>query len=169
MIMKVLHHLSHTSWRSRIVIAAMIGLAMAGGAFRIGWGSPGTGVTGHTIAGPIVLDDIDLKGETDSYEIEMKVRGLSDAYVAHRKIAPGGHSGWHSHPGPVFVLVKSGTVTRYFPDPTRPPEVYPAGTGFVEELGEADLVANDGETDVEFIAVFLVPLGAPPRTEEPAP
>lgn len=168
--MNVSYQLSRRTWRSTLAVAAMLGLLLAGGtALRFAWATPGAGVSGHTIAGPIVLDEIDLKGESETHEVEIKVKGLSDAYVAYRKIAPGGHSGWHSHPGPVFVLVKAGTTTRYRADPTLPPEVYPAGTGFVEEPGDPDLVANEGDTDVELIAVFLVPLGAPPRIDEPAP
>lgn len=47
--------------------------------------------------------------------------------------APGGYSGWHTHPGPVFFTVTQGTLTVYEgDDPTCSPHVFIAGTGAVE-------------------------------------
>ena len=34
-------------------------------------------------------------------------------HVLQNAIAPGGSFGWHSHPGPSLVIVKSGTATFY--------------------------------------------------------
>jgi len=46
---------------------------------------------------------------------------------------PGGFSGWHTHPGPVFFTVHTGTLTVYEgDDPTCTPHVFTAGTGAVE-------------------------------------
>ena len=146
---------------------ALVACAVGVAALEVARATPPRGVTGHTIVGPVVLDEIDVKSETETHEVELKTRGLSDAYVAYRRIAPGGHTGWHSHPGPVFVLVQAGTATVYDTDFAK--AVYPAGTGFVEKPGHADIVVNEGDIDLEFIAVFLVPRGAAPRIEEPAP
>jgi quercetin dioxygenase-like cupin family protein len=41
----------------------------------------------------------------------IRTRGASDLYVLQNTIAPGGTFGWHSHPGPSLVIVKSGTAT----------------------------------------------------------
>jgi quercetin dioxygenase-like cupin family protein len=163
-------HLWRIGGRFTLVAGAVLGVVLAGViALRGAWATPPQGVTGSTIAGPVVLDEIDVKGESDTHEVEIKTRGLSDAYVVHRRIAPGGHTGWHSHPGPVFVLVTAGTTTKYHADPTLAPAVYPAGTGFVEAPGDVHINTNEGDTDVELIAFFLVPLGATPRIDERAP
>src|SRR2546425_5017733 len=43
---------------------------------------------------------------------------------------PGGYSGWHTHPGPVFFTVRTGTLTVYEgDDPSCTPLTFPAGTG----------------------------------------
>ena len=43
-------------------------------------------------------------------------------------IAPGGTTGWHSHPGPTVVLIKSGQMSFYdSEDPTCTVRIYSAG------------------------------------------
>ncbi len=79
---------------------------------------------------------------------------------------PGRTSGWHSHPGPVFVVVKSGTVTVY--DATCVPRRYSAGQGFMEGP-EPAVVRNEGGTSSENVATLLVPTGSPVRTDAPSP
>ncbi|MBX7448137.1 cupin domain-containing protein [Mycolicibacterium sp. 3033] len=49
-------------------------------------------------------------------------------------IAPGGSTGWHFHPGNVFGVVRSGTLTHYRADCTVD-GVYPAGSTITEESG----------------------------------
>lgn len=96
--------------------------------------------------------------------------GVSDVYIVYNKIAPGGRTGWHSHPGVSFVTVKSGVATEYHgDDPTGTPSYYPAGTGLVEEAGRVHQFVNDGTTDLELVAFQLIPFGAPRRIDQPAP
>jgi hypothetical protein len=58
---------------------------------------------------------------------------VSDFHVLQNTIVPGGTFGWHSHPGPSLVIVKSGTATFYHADdPTCTPHVVPTGSGFVD-------------------------------------
>jgi hypothetical protein len=46
---------------------------------------------------------------------------------------PLGSTGWHKHPGPVYITVTSGQLTFYeFDDPTCSPHVYSKGQGFVD-------------------------------------
>ncbi len=146
------------------VVACVLGVI----ALRNAGATPPRGVTPTLIAGPVVLDEIDVGGETDDWEMEIKSRGLTDAHVVHQKIVPGGFSGWHSHPGPVFVLIISGTATLYNATEGTVTE-YAAGTGFVETAGHVDNVVNEGDRDLELVAIFLVPRGAPRRFDEPAP
>jgi hypothetical protein len=58
-------------------------------------------------------------------------------------------------------------LTLYHDDFTS--AVYPAGTGFVESPGDVHDAVNEGATDLELAVLFLVPKGAPPRIDEPAP
>ena len=95
------------------------------------------------IVGPVVLEEINTKSETDD-RIQIKSKGLTDVYVTSITIAPGGHGGWHSHPGPSIITIKSGTASFYDDcDDPIVPRVYPAGTGFVEDAGCVHLLANE--------------------------
>jgi quercetin dioxygenase-like cupin family protein len=128
------------------------------------------GFTATNLAGPAVLYPINTKAETDDWEIELKTKGKSDVYFTHFKLAPGANGGWHSHPGPSIIAVKSGTATFYDDciDPTIP-MVFPAGTGFVEDAGCVHILVNEGDVDLEVVVMQIVPKGAARRIDEPAP
>lgn len=85
------------------------------------------------------------------------------------RIGPGGHSGWHSHPGPVFVIVTAGTLTVTQADDLLNPVDYPAGTGFTEKTRRVHLAENRGTIDVELEAFILIPPDEPVRIDEEAP
>jgi hypothetical protein len=98
-----------------------------------------------------------------SWQAKLKTDGLSDGYVVDNKIAPGGTSGWHSHPGPSLVFVVSGSVTNYESDePGCGGATYHAGDGFVDEGGDHVHMLDSG-SGAETIAVQLVPAGSPSR------
>ena len=86
---------------------------------------------------------------------------------------PGGYSGWHSHPGPVFFTVRTGTLTVYEgDDPTCKPTVFFAGTGAVEAGTNTHnhMVRNETGSIAEAVVTYLVPVGANPlRTDLPNP
>jgi len=162
--------LSLRARRFTLVAAVVLGAALAGGiAWRVAWATPGQGNTVTILAGPVLLDEIDVVSESRDYGVKIKTRGLSDAFVQRNVVAPGGFSGWHSHPGPVFVLITAGTATVYDAADPLTPAIYPAGTGFVEDVGNVHDLRNEGDTDLELIALALVPMGAPRRIDEPAP
>ena len=159
--------MSKMRWKLMLAGVFVAG-ALGGVALKVAWATPPVGVTNIPIAGPVVFDDIDAKVHTQDFTANVKTRGLSDGYVRYLKIAPGGNTGWHSHPGIVFALIQSGTLTLYHDDFV--PEVHPAGTGFVEQPGDgAHIAVNEGDTNLELAVFFLVPKGAPPRIDEPAP
>jgi quercetin dioxygenase-like cupin family protein len=43
--------------------------------------------------------------------VRVKANGALDVFVVQVTIPPGGNSGWHSHAGPHFTVVNSGTLT----------------------------------------------------------
>jgi quercetin dioxygenase-like cupin family protein len=156
-------------WKWKLIVATVFAAGIIGGfTLKSARATPRSGVTATVLAGPIVLDEMHVGGETDAWEMEIKSKGLTDAHVVHQKVEPGGYSGWHSHPGPVFVLITSGTATLYNATELTVTN-YPAGTGFAETAGHVDNLVNEGDTDLEFIAIFLVAKGAPRRIDEPAP
>lgn len=59
------------------------------------------------------LKDVDVRTKTGAWKARTTTKGTSDLIVRENRVAPGGHFGWHSHPGPSLVIVKSGTSTFY--------------------------------------------------------
>src|SRR5687767_12688706 len=90
-----------------------LGGVMALGAVGFAWATPSSSVVTTILTGPVTLDEIDLKSNTDTHKAMIKTWGASDVYIVHNRVAPGGNTGWHSHPGLSFVTVKSGTATEY--------------------------------------------------------
>lgn len=101
-----------------------------------------------------------------------KVAGAEFA-VQQVTIAPGGTTGWHTHPGPVLVLVKSGELTLYDGnDKNCRGTTYKAGQSFVDSgFGHVHLARNEGASNAEFYPVYLAPApaGQPLRIDAPSP
>jgi hypothetical protein len=75
--------------------------------------TPPAGVTVTPLAPVAQFGEIDAKVKTGDWKSEIRTKGLSDLHVLQVTIAPGGTFGWHSHPGPSLVIVKSGTASLY--------------------------------------------------------
>ena len=86
-------------------------------------------------------------------------------------VVPGGTSGWHTHPGPSIVVVKSGTATLYDgDDPTCTPQVYEAGSVFLDRGGgHTHLLRNENSVNLETVAFQIVPAGSTRRIDAPSP
>jgi quercetin dioxygenase-like cupin family protein len=117
------------------------------------------------------FDEIDVKSHTFDHQVRIKTKGLSDVYFVTNTFVPGGHSGWHTHPGPSLITVKSGTVTAYDgDDPTCTPLVYTAGSGFIDPGdGHVHLLRNEGSVDAVTVVVQFLPPGADRRIDAPNP
>ena len=91
--------------------------------------------------------------------------------MVDNKFAPGGTTGWHSHPGPSLIFVVSGTITNYLAkDPTCTGHPYSAGSGFTDPGGASiHMLRNEGMVPAETVAVQFLPTGADRRIDEPDP
>jgi quercetin dioxygenase-like cupin family protein len=96
-----------------------------------------------------------------------KTQGMSDLYVQSNVWAPGGTTGWHSHPGHSLIIVTAGTVTEYEGhDPDCKPHVYKTGMGFVDPGGEhMHILRNEGAVEAKTIAIKFVPADATRRID----
>jgi quercetin dioxygenase-like cupin family protein len=135
--------------------------------------TPQSGVTTTQLAKSL-FGEIDLNAHTipaDLWQARLKTQGLSDVYVVDNKIAPGGSTGWHSHPGPSLILVVQGTVTNYTDDdPSCTPHVYTEGSGFIDPGGgDVHILRNETGAAAETIAVQILPKDAPRKIDAPAP
>jgi quercetin dioxygenase-like cupin family protein len=89
--------------------------------------------------------------------------------VRRHDYAAGASTGWHQHPGPIFITVTQGQLTYYeYDDPTCTPHVITAGHGFVD-TGDGHIVRNETDQPAEDTSVITAPVGAAFRTELPAP
>ena len=152
-----------------MVAGAFVAWALGAVATQTARATPPQGFTATNLVGPVTLDETRTLIEIPGYGAMIQTRGLSDVYVTHLKIVPGGHGGWHSHPGPSFITVKSGTASFYDDCDDFVRHDYPAGTGFVEDAGCVHFLSNEGTVDLEVVVMQIVPRGAARRIDEPAP
>src|SRR2546425_11307500 len=98
-----------------------------------------------TVVGRGNLGTFHIQSKAGTYDAELKSHDNTDIVVVSVDVAPGGHSGWHFHPGPVLVIVKTGTITFYMgDDPSCSAHVHPAGTTFFENGGMVGMARNEG-------------------------
>ncbi len=133
--------------------------------------SPGSGISAVSIRG-----DGTVEG---SFKVNIpatiKLEAHGDLRVVDQELSilPGGHTGWHSHPGPVLVTVKSGTFRFQetdcsYIDYTAGETVVDEGGGHVHigrnpSAGDDPNNPNDGDTQLSI--TYLVPAGASLRVE----
>jgi quercetin dioxygenase-like cupin family protein len=92
-----------------------------------------------------------------------------DLVLRRHDYAAGSHTGWHSHPGPVFITVTQGTLTYYErDDPECAPHVVHAGEGFVDD-GVGHIVRNETGAPAQDVSVITAPVGGAFRSELAAP
>ena len=87
-------------------------------------------------------------------------------------IAPGGHTGWHTHPGPTFVAVAQGEGTLYHAMSGCPATKYAAGSGFMQPPTEVHNMRNEGSAPLVLWAFYTLPPGtsnAAIRIDQPKP
>jgi len=136
--------------------------------FTLGSGSTSTLLGRATFEG----DDrtFKVKRMTGSWHVEVKSKPALDLAVQTIVFQAGGHSGWHSHPGPVFIQVVSGTMTFYeSDDPTCTPIVRTAGQSFLDVGDHAHIARNETEAPAQNLVAYLAPPGAALRIDQPNP
>ena len=156
--------------RKRLVATALVaGLALFGIA-ATALATLASGVTSTTLAQGNV-DDVDAMVKTGEWKIKLDTKGPSTFATSEVRVVPGGYFGWHSHPGPSIVIVKSGTSTFYRgDDPSCTPQVHPAGTSYVDPGGVVHTARNESVTqELVLLVTRLMPAGATPRIDEANP
>lgn len=126
--------------------------------------NPGSGVANLTtlsdgaLAGPTKVNIPDI--------VKLQTYGDLRVLTQELTIHPGGNTGWHSHPGPVLVTVKSG-IFRYqetdcsFVD-------YPAGQTILDPgNGHIHIGRSVGTVDLDLSVTYLIPPGVAPRIDAP--
>lgn len=158
--------------RFALLALVMIGsFALALAAF----GTPGSGViSAPVMARASFTDPVDIKFKVDGGSQQvLHVRNAAETVMQQIVIGPGGTTGWHSHPGPVVVLIKSGTMSFYSgEDPQCGVTEYTVGEAFIDSgQGHVHIARNLSTTDnLELWATYFdVPPGGAFRIDHPDP
>lgn len=120
----------------------------------------------------VAKTDVDPGPKKDFWRARINVKGATDVHVLENIIAPNGTFGWHSHPGPSLVIVKSGTLSAYHGPECKRIDYGPGsrlGSTFVDDGHDLHLVRNNGAVDTEVYVVSIVPAGFNRRIDEPNP
>ena len=90
-----------------------------------------------------------------------------EAVAARVEIAPGGTSGWHTHPGDEVSVVNEGEVLLMVAG--QPTRKVVAGEGFVIPAGVVHNARNEGSTPTRLVGVYVVDKGKPLASPASAP
>ncbi|HEX5147443.1 MAG TPA: cupin domain-containing protein [Candidatus Limnocylindrales bacterium] len=154
--------------RNRLMVALTAALLGAAAVAGIVLATDAVGVSSRTLATGS-LDEVNLNVKTEDWKVQLRTKGVTDVTTVENTVVPGGSFGWHSHPGPSIIIVKSGTITFYHgDDPTCAPHAYHAGQALVDTGNEVHIGRNEGTEDVVVIVTRLIPAGDAPRDGEPA-
>ena len=155
-----------------LVIAAVVTAALAGAALA----TPGFGiVSAPVLARANFVDPVEIKFKVQEghHQEVIHVQDAQETVIQQIVIAPGGSTGWHSHPGPAVALIKAGELTVYSSDdPTCTGHTYSAGQAFVDSgQGHVHIARNLSQTENTevWVTYFDVPPGAPFRLDAADP
>jgi quercetin dioxygenase-like cupin family protein len=138
-----------------MALAFALGLVvLVGGALA----TPGVGILSAPVHARGTIDDGVIVNSKSG--VHLKTKGTLDLATQQIVIGPNGSTGWHSHPGPVLVTVKSGSLRLiYADDLSCEGTVYTAGDSFVDRGDEVIHIARNTSSvsNVELWATYLVP------------
>jgi quercetin dioxygenase-like cupin family protein len=154
------HRAMGLTMKPRLVGSVVVAAALLAGGILPARGVPDSGWT-----------VTELARSTISKPIAVEASGPTGVVMHHVVWQPGGINGWHTHPGPVFVQVKSGTFTLYTSGDGHCTRTdYPAGQGFVEHPGAVHVGRNESPEPFEVYVTWVgLPAGAPLFKAEPNP
>jgi hypothetical protein len=115
-----------------------------------------------TLIGRGTYDSFKVKSEPHSpVDFQAKAKSPIDVVVRTHDYAGGASTGWHTHPGSVFIIVTEGTLTFYeYDDPTCMPTIVSAGQGYVN-TGRGHIGRNETSLPARDVTVILAPVNLP--------
>jgi len=150
-----------------LVAALMVMVVLAGPARA----TSSSGTSSSLVGPPATFSPFKVKRHGDN-DWKVDVDAKQGLAIATQTItfAPGGQSGWHSHPGPVFISVREGTMTFYEEDCTA--TVRTAGEGFLDTGAHAHLARNESGASATNVVTYFAPPNTPStglRIDQPQP
>jgi quercetin dioxygenase-like cupin family protein len=157
----------HTLRIRRAARKSILGGAIAAGALAaVGVTALATAGSGFT-ATPSTRGALASNVRVHAGGIKVQTNGPIDV-VSGQTITyiPGGFSGWHTHPGFVLAVVKSGALTITVGCSSH---TYSAGQAFYETGTVPIMARNNGAQDTVVLTTYVVPPGSPVRLEANPP
>jgi len=128
------------------------------------------GVTALATAGAGVIGTTQVRGTLPNH-VHVNVDGIkfstkdpTDVVVQTFTYAPGGFSGWHTHPGFVLVVVESGAITLQVGCSVH---TYSVGQSFYESGTTPIMARNNGAEPTVVRATYIAPKGVNVRRDVP--
>jgi quercetin dioxygenase-like cupin family protein len=107
-------------------------------------------------SGKISRNELAVGKVTDAIDIQRSEP--TDFHIDVVTVEPGGNSGWHTHPGPEYSIVKAGEIVLERA-PNCDPITLKAGQGFFTPGKTAHMAHNDGKETAELYVTYTVPAG----------
>ena len=133
--------------------------------------TPASGFVATPVAAGDFGSNLDVKADKiEHWDLTLKAKDDTLTGINRVTVQPGGHSGWHSHPIPIFLTVTVGEI-QWFDgsDPLCPPKTYHVGDSFVEPANRIHNVVNATGSVAEFYAVRFNPAGITFFIDQPEP
>jgi quercetin dioxygenase-like cupin family protein len=152
-----------------IILLAALGAAVV----AVSLATPSSGfITNAILAVGVQPDNINqhvqitrnLDGSVDPWQVNVGAQGTTDFYVQHLALAPGGYSGWHSHPGVLIGTVNTGSIDFYNAKCEK--RTIAAGEVFQENDGVHGIISAGG---ADLWITYLIKHNMPRRVDESAP
>jgi quercetin dioxygenase-like cupin family protein len=147
--------------RFRILTSSAVATALLAAAPAFATAPAGLGVVG-VVNGNYGTLGVNTAGDkTGQWGLILKTLANTDIGVDQVSLDPSGHTGWHAHPGPVFVTVTDGSLTWYDgSNPLCTAHTYHVGDSFIESAYKVHNAVNPSSSaGVTFIAVTIKPVG----------
>jgi hypothetical protein len=150
--------------RTIAVIAGLAAACLAGG-LAGATATVGT-VFNNVLATGTINKDIDTRariavpdtdGGDDGWSAKVETDGASNFVVQDVAFVPGGYTGWHNHPGILFLTLTEGSV-----------EWYDAGDSWTENT-PLHYVRAVGSVNARFMITYVIAKGQPKRIDQAAP
>jgi hypothetical protein len=162
-------HIRRNGAAKKVLLTGAMAVLTVGGLVAVTNASPPSGVTPTVLARGTYADFKVRTDRSSPLEVKAKSKSPVDFVVRRHDYAVGSTTGWHRHPGPVFITVTQGTLTYYmYDDPNCTPHVVSAGQGFVDD-GSGHIVRNESGQPAQDVSVILAPVAGAFRGELDAP
>ena len=154
--------------KRRVVLLTALTLLGVAAFAAVTMASPPSGVT-PTVLARGTYNTFHVNSESKAVHFQAESEGRLDLVIRKHDYLPHSSTGWHAHPGPVFITVTQGQLTFYeYDDPTCTPHVVSAGQGYVDS-GHGHIGRNETDQPAQDISVIVAPVGGAFRSELPAP